>query len=144
MSLVWSYFMVAKWCLRFRIGMFLSSGWLSFLASRFLVLLHVSPIDRDDGNGLSCVNSAKYSLSISAVWALSLNDRELCPLHPLAFMIPCVVSMFLRSIFASSCASNPVSASIVKIVAYFGVDADIILLMFSVVGMRGIFLSHLK
>jgi hypothetical protein len=59
-------------------------------------------------------------------------------------MIPYVVSMFLRSIVASSCASNPVSASIVKIVAYFGVDADIILLMFSVVGMRGIFLSHLK
>lgn len=75
---------------------------------------------------------------------LSLNDRLLCPLHPLAFMIPCAVSMLLSSIVASSCASNPVSARIVKMVAYFGVDALIILLMFSVVGIRGIFLSHLK
>lgn len=59
MSFVWSYFIVAKWCLRFRIGMFLSWDSLSFLASRFRVLLHISPIDRDEGNGFSCVNSAR-------------------------------------------------------------------------------------
>jgi hypothetical protein len=43
----------------------------------------------------------------------------------------------------SSYAFSPVSARIVKIVAYFGFDADMILLMFSVVGMRGIFRSDL-
>ncbi len=59
-------------------------------------------------------------------------------------MIPCVMSMSLSPVVTSSWAFNPVSARIVKIVAYFGVDADIILLMFSVVGIRGIFLSHLK
>ena len=62
---------------------------------------------------------------------LSLNDRELCPLHPLAFVIACVESMSFLWIVASSCASNPVSARIVKIVAYLWVDAAIILSMSS-------------
>jgi hypothetical protein len=44
----------------------------------------------------------------------------------------------------SSGPSSPVSARIVKIVAYLVDEADMILLMFSVVGIMGIFLSHLK
>lgn len=144
MSLVWSYFMVAKWCRRFRIGMFLSCGWLSFLASRFLILRHTSPILREEGNGLSVVYLWRYVLRVSAVCGLSLNERELCPLHPSALMIPCSVSTWFLFMVANSIASNPVSSRIVKIVAYFYGEAEIILCMFSVVGISGILRSALN
>jgi len=124
--------------------MFLSCGSLIFWASRFLILRHTSPMLLDDGNGLFAVYFVMYVLSMSAVCCLSLNDRELCPLHPCALMIPLSRSMSFLCMVASSCASKPVSARIVKIVAYFGGDALMILVMFSVVGMSGIFLSHLK
>ena len=74
---------------------------------------------------------------------LSLNERELCPLHPSALIIPCSASMLFLCIVAGSCASSPVSARIVKIVAYFRGEAEIFLLMFSVVGISGIFRSVL-
>ncbi len=51
--------------------------------------------------------------------------------------------MCVRLVVASSCPSNPVSFSIVKIVAYFLLDALIILSMLAVVGMSGILRSHL-
>lgn len=90
-----------------------------------------------------CEYLARYVLSISAVFGLSLNDRELCPLHLCTLIIPCSWSMSFLCVVTSSCASSPVSASIVKIVAYFGIDADMILLMFSVVGISGILRSVL-
>ena len=86
---------------------------------------------------------ARYVLSISAVLALSLILRELCPLQPCALMIPLSLSMYWRVVLASSQPSNPVSFRIVKIVANLGVDAEIILSMSAVFGMSGIFLSHL-
>jgi len=122
--------------------MFLSCGWLRVCASRFRALCHISLIDLELGNGLFVVFLARYVLSISAVCVLSLNERELCPLHPVAVIIPCSVSMSFLCVVASSCPSSPVSVRIVKIVAYLGVDALMILLMFSVVGIIGIFLSH--
>ena len=51
--------------------------------------------------------------------------------------------MSWRVVVASSCPSTPVSLRMVKIVAYFRVEADIILSTFAVVGMSGIFRSHL-
>jgi len=143
MSLVLSYVIVAKWCLRFRIGMFFRFGWLRFSATCFLVSLHASPIACEFGNGLFFVCSVRYVLSISAVMVLSLMLRELCPLHPCTLIIPFSASMSFLCVVTSSWASMPVSARIVKIVAYFLVDADIILLMFSVVGISGILRSHL-
>ena len=85
----------------------------------------------------------KYVLSKSAVACFSLNERELCPLHPSALMIPLSASICVLGIVANSIPSNPVSFKIVKIVAYFRDDAEIILSMFAVVGIRGIFLSTL-
>jgi len=143
MSFVWSYFIVAKWCLRFRIGMFLSCGWLSLVARWFLVSLHASPNACAFGNGLFSVYLARYVLSICAVVALSLMLRELCPLHPCTLIIPFSASMSFRCVVTNSWASIPVSARIVNMVAYFLVDADIILFMFSVVGISGILRSHL-
>ena len=64
-------------------------------------------------------------------------------MHPLALMFPLSVSMSFRVTVASSCPSKPVSFRIVKIVAYLREAADIILSTFCVVGIRGIFLSHL-
>jgi hypothetical protein len=95
------------------------------------------------GNGLFAVYVARYVLSISAVFCLSLNERELWPLHPCALIIPCSWSMSFLCVVTSSCASSPVSARIVNIVAYFLFVAAMILLMFSVVGMSGSFRSHL-
>ena len=86
---------------------------------------------------------SRYALSISAVFGLSLIERELCPLHPCTLIIPCSGSMSCLRVVTSSWASIPVSARIVKIVACFVLVAAMILLMFSVVGMSGIFLSHL-
>jgi hypothetical protein len=123
--------------------MVFSCGSLSLLASLSLVCLHISPIAFEFGNGLFPVYLVRYSLSICAVCGLSLSDLELCPLHPCALIIPCSASMSFLCVVTSSCASNPVSARIVKIVAYFLDDALMILLMFSVVGISGIFLSHL-
>jgi len=85
----------------------------------------------------------KYILNRSAVDDLSLNERELCPLHPSALIIPLSASICFLCVLANSIPSKPVSAKIVKIVAYFLVDADMILFMFSLVGIKGIFLSHL-
>lgn len=143
MSLVLSYVIVAKWCLRFRIGMFFRCGCLSVSASLFLVCRHVSDMALLFGNGLFFVYSVRYVLSISAVVALSLMLRELCPLHPCTLIIPFSASMSFLCVVTNSWASMPVSARIVKIVAYFLVDALIILLMFSVVGISGILRSHL-
>jgi len=56
--------------------------------------------------------------------------------------MPCSASMSFRCVVTSSRASIPVSARIVKIVAYFFVHAHIILFMFSVVGIKGILRSH--
>jgi hypothetical protein len=95
------------------------------------------------GNGLFPLYFARYVLSISAVCGFNLIDLELCPLHPCALMIPCSWSMSFRCVVTSSCPSSPVSARIVKIVAYFSVAALMILFMFSVVGIRGILRSHL-
>jgi len=74
---------------------------------------------------------------------LSLILRELCPLQPCALMMSCSVSIWLRVISASSQHSKPVSFRIVNMVAYFGVEAEIILSTLAVVGMSGIFRSHL-
>ncbi len=59
-------------------------------------------------------------------------------------IIPCAVSMSFCCMFESSCPSSPVSVKIVKSVAYFLLEAEMILFMFSVVGISGIFRSHLK
>ena len=56
-------------------------------------------------------------------------------------MIPLSASIWFLCIVANSIPSKPVSLRIVKMVAYFVDDAEIILSMFSVVGIRGIFLS---
>lgn len=77
MSFVWSYFCVAKWCRRFRMGILVSSGWLRFRATFFLVLLHSSPIAWEFGKGLLSVYLWRYILSMSAVLAFSLIVREL-------------------------------------------------------------------
>lgn len=61
----------------------------------------------------------------------------------LDFAIPCSLSMSWRFVVASSCPFKPVSLRIVKIVAYSLVEADMILSTFAVVGMSGIFRSHL-
>ena len=53
-------------------------------------------------------------------------------------IMPCSVSILLRCTRWSSSPSAPVSARIVKMVAYLRVDALIILLTFSVVGMSGV------
>jgi len=95
------------------------------------------------GNGFSPLWIARYLLSISAVLAFSLILRELCPLQPCALITPFSLSMYWRVVLASSQPSKPVSFRIVKIVANLGVEAEIILSMFAVVGMSGIFLSHL-
>jgi hypothetical protein len=107
------------------------------------VFLQYSPMFLDVGNGLFAVYFARYILSMCAVCCLSLNERELCPLQPCAESIPCCWSMSFRCVVTSSWASNPVSARIVKMVAYFVFDAEMILLMFSVVGISGIFRSVL-
>jgi len=86
---------------------------------------------------------ARYVLSRSAVACLSLHERELCPLHPSALMMPLSASIWFLGIVASSIPSSPVSLRIVKIVAYLFDDADIILFTFSVVGIRGILRSAL-
>ena len=80
---------------------------------------------------------------MSAVFCFSFIERELCPLHPCALIIPCSLSMYCLVMVASSCPSKPVSFRIVKIIAYLRVDADMILSIFAVVGMIGIFRSHL-
>ena len=80
---------------------------------------------------------------MSAVFSLSLMALELCPLQPRALKIPLSMSISFRVTVASSCPSKPVSFRIVKIVAYLREAADIILSTFCVVGIRGIFLSHL-
>ena len=85
----------------------------------------------------------RYVLSRSAVDCLSLNERELCPLHPFTLMIPLSESICVLSVVASSIPSKPVSARIVNIVAYLFDDAEIILFMFAVVGINGIFRSCL-
>ena len=72
---------------------------------------------------------------------LSLNERELCPLHPVALIIPLSASICVRCMVSSSLPSSPVSLRMVKIVAYFRDEAEIILSMFSVVGINGIFRS---
>ena len=76
-----------------------------------------SPMYFEHGNGFCCGCLAGYCLSISAVLSFSLNERELCPLHPVALIIPLSVSISVLCVVASSCASSPVSARIVKIVA---------------------------
>ena len=113
------------------------------VANRLRVLLHLSHIRFAFGNGLSVVYLCKYALNKSAVCGLSLNERELCPLHPCTLIIPCSASTSVLVVVASSCVSIPVCSRIVKMVAYFLEDALITLYMFSVVGIRGIFLSHL-
>lgn len=67
--------------------------------------------------------SDKYVLSRSAVDVLSLSERELCPLHPCALMIPLSASICFLCVVASSIPSKPVCVKIVKIVAYFLDDA---------------------
>ncbi len=143
MSFVLSYIVVAKWCLRFLIGMFFSSGLFSFLARLLRSLLHISPIILLLGNGWFFVYLAKYSLKSWAVFSLSLKLLELCPLHPIAFIIPLWVSIWFRCMVANSYASKPVSFRIVNIVAYLVVHALIILSMFSVLGIIGGFRSCL-
>ena len=114
-----SYVVVANLCLRFLSGIFLSSGCWSFLAKLFRVLLHIFPMYIASGNGFSVVYLFRYCLSISAVSGFSLKLRDLCPLHPCALIIPCCLSMLFLVTVDSSCPSNPVSSSIVNIVAYF-------------------------
>lgn len=117
MSFVWSYFMVAKRCLRFLMVAVLSCGSLNCLASRLRFFLQRSPMYFEHGKGVCSGCLVRYCLSISAVLSLSLNDRELCPLHPVALTIPLSASMLFLCIVSSSLASSPVSARIVKIVA---------------------------
>ena len=81
---------------------------------------------------------------MSAVLMFSLIVRELCPLHPFTLIMPLSWSMSFRCTVASSCASNPCSFRIVKIVEYFCEEAEMILSMFWVVGIMGILRSHLK
>jgi len=95
------------------------------------------------GNGLFPVYLLRYALSMSAVFGHSLIERELCPLHPCAFITPRSASMSVLCVVSSSLVSSPVSLSIVKIVAYFLPVAEITLSMFAVVGIMGILRSHL-
>lgn len=74
---------------------------------------------------------------------LSLYVPEACPFVPSMLTIPCSVSIFLRCSLWSSSPSTPISAMMVKIVAYRLVDALIILVTFSVVGIIGVPCSHL-
>ena len=78
------------------------------------------------------------------VCGLSFRLLLLCPLHPITFIIPCSASMSALLVVASSRVSIPVCSRIVNITEYFHDDADITLYMFSVVGIRGIFLSYLN
>lgn len=80
---------------------------------------------------------------MSAVLTFSLIPLELWLLQPCTLMIPCSLSIWLRVTDANSCPSNPVSFSIVNMVAYLRVADEIILSMFAVLGIIGIFLSHL-
>jgi len=80
---------------------------------------------------------------MSAVCVLSFRLLELCPLHPCTLIIPCSASMSVLLVVASSCGAIPVCSRIVNMVAYFLEHADMILYMFSVVGIKGIFLSYL-
>ena len=57
---------------------------------------------------------------------------------PVIVIIPCSVSILVRCVLCSSSPSAPISARIVKIVVYFLLDAEIIFIMFSVVGIRGV------
>jgi len=124
--------------------MSLICGLLSLSETRFLNLRHISHILLAFGNGYSPVYLHKYALSKSVVCGLSFKLLELCPLHPITFMIPLSASMSARLVVDSSRVSTPVCSSIVNITEYFHEDAEITLYIFSVVGIRGIFLSYLN
>jgi hypothetical protein len=79
-----------------------------------------------------------YSLSISLVACFSLYVAEPCPFVPVMVICPSCVSILLRCVLYSSSPSAPVSAMIVKIVAYLLVDALIIFVTFSVEGIIGV------
>ncbi len=95
------------------------------------------------GNGYSLWSFAKYSPSISVVRVFSLYVPDACPFVPLMLIILCSKSMLFLCVLCSSCPSAPVSTKMVKIVAYRFVDADIIFSMLAVVGIMGVFASHL-
>jgi len=116
---------------------------LRFSASLFLTRRHISLIIFGCGNGYSCGFFARYSLNISAVRALSLYVPDVCPFVPSMLTIPCSVSILFRCSLWSSSPSTPISAISVKIVAYLLVDALIIFVTFSVVGIIGVPNSHL-
>jgi len=123
--------------------MFLSSGCLRFSANLSLTRRHIWLITYGLGNGWSSGFLARYSLSISAVRVLSLYVPEACPFVPSMLTIPCSVSIFLRCSLCSSSPSTPISAMRVKIVAYRLVEAEIIFVTFSRVGIIGVPCSHL-
>ena len=84
-----------------------------------------------------------YSLNICAVRDFSLYVPDACPFVPLMLIILCSKSMLFLCVLCSSCPSAPVSAKMVKMVAYRFVDAVIIFSTLAVVGMIGVFCSHL-
>jgi hypothetical protein len=63
---------------------------------------------------------------------------EPCPFVPVIVIVPCSVSILFRGVLCSSSPSAPVSVSIVKIVAYLLLDAEIICVTLFVVGIMGV------
>jgi len=122
--------------------MFFSSGLPSFFDAFSLASRHASPTALEFGNGCASKYFCRYVLSISAVLVLSLKLLPLCPLFPLAVIMPCSLSMSLRFMLWSSAPSKAVSAKIVNIVAVFGVAEEIIISTFCFSGMIGIFVSQ--
>jgi len=80
-------------------------------------------------------------LVIVVSW-VSLKVLDACPLYPLAFSILLSKSRSLDSTWLSSYGIKPVSISVLKIGAYF-LAWLITFIMFSLVGMVGIFRSYL-
>jgi len=111
----------------------------SFLATVLRCCLHIFCMYRLSGN---FVYFAKYSLSMAVVSWVSLNVLLVCPLCPVAVNICVSKLMSFCCVSDSSIGISPVSMSVLKIGAYF-LAWLITFIMFSLVGMFGIFLSNL-
>ena len=109
----------------------------SFLEAFSLAYLHLFPIERAWGNGLSSGCFERYCRSISAVAGLSLYDPLVCPFTPLMFIVPRSALIIFRVVFASSAPSAPVSHSTLKIVAESVFAWLMIFSTCEVEGMRG-------
>ena len=79
-----------------------------------------------------------YSLSISAVFCFSLYVAESCPFVPVMVIFPSSRFILLLGVLCSSSPSAAISAIIVKMVANFLLDAEIIFVTLSVVGIMGV------